>query len=111
MRAARGRVGPEGLAEDGADVRVQVEAGRVGRRQPHHRRLAGVILLDQGDGHRQVGDEDQVPAPERHALARPLGLLVLDQAEHQRVGQHRQVEAELPQQLPGRRAVLQPGPP
>lgn len=79
-RAARGRAEPDGLAEDGADVRVQVEAGRVGHRQPHHRRLTGVVLLDRRDSRRQVGGqvggEDQVPAPERLRLARPLSLLL-----------------------------------
>ncbi|MDH6145742.1 MULTISPECIES: hypothetical protein [Kitasatospora] len=40
-----------------------------------------------------MGDVDQVPAPERLRLARPLGLLVLDEAELWCLGQPR-VEVE-----------------
>ncbi|MFF2751327.1 hypothetical protein ACFVVA_38040 [Kitasatospora sp. NPDC058048] len=42
-------------------------------------------------------------APKRRGLARPLGLLVLGEAQHRRRGQHRQVEAEPLEQLPAQR--------
>ncbi|MQS16557.1 peptidoglycan-binding protein [Streptomyces kaniharaensis] len=48
LTAAAG-VGSGGLVEDGADVRVEVEGRRVGQRQPHPRRLAGVVLFGAGD--------------------------------------------------------------
>jgi hypothetical protein len=61
-----------------------------------------------GDGaaeaHGQVGGEDQVPAEERRALARPRGLLVLDKAGLWGCGQRGQVEVEFLEQFPAQRA-------